>query len=399
MVLADGTVRSPSSPGGRWSCPSIPPCEANQEGCRNPGALRLRPCFNDDPPLPHCNDLRALLLNQTSSAWPCKFERANAQVTGRSWTSCAAMLGLDNPRLWSDSNVLNGMSFMFNNNIPREAVVVGGGRDPAPVVVTGTRDLAGAALCAFSFGSGYICPDFAGCEQPGLTNTALAATAIGALPHLAGEAGAGTTHFLMQWETAAAAAELLGLDRESFVGNANLSSSCTAHSAGEVCVWKVGDGGTYLGTNDVYRIIAGKISELGISKLVQLAAPDHLPRVYRTGLRYLLDTQDRVTLYPAMIPYTHNFPVSSQAAIVNLYAGGPFLQGPNYGLYPDNPQPWVRNRVVFRLYEFMAYVWGGGSGIYHVPTREAPSLPAAGRLHKVGTRSAGRRLAHGNMTA
>ena len=236
--------------------------------------------------------------------------------------------------------------------------------------VGGPKDLSGAALASFSFGSGAICPNFAGCDQPGLTNSAIAATAIHALPKLA---AGGTTHLMMQWETARAAADILGLATSSFEGDKgpddypSLAKSCTQWSTGEVCVWKVGDGGAYLGTSDVYSIMADKLAELGTSKLVQLAAPDHLPRVYRTGLYYLKDSPNEITLYPALIPYTHNYPATAHAALINLYEGSPFLIGPSYGLYSDNAQEWVRNRQIFRLYELFTHTWGGASNLKHVP--------------------------------
>ena len=110
------------------------------------------------------------------------------------------------------------------------------------MAVGGPKDLSGAALASFSFGSGAICPNFAGCDQPGLTNSAIAATAIHALPKLA---AGGTTHLMMQWETARAAADILGLATSSFEGDKgpddypSLAKSCTQWSTGEVCVWKV----------------------------------------------------------------------------------------------------------------------------------------------------------------
>ena len=113
--------------------------------------------------------------------------------------------------------------------------------------------------------------------------------------------------------------------------------------------------------------MADKLAELGTSKLVQLAAPDHLPRVYRTGLYYLKDSPNEITLYPALIPYTHNYPATAHAALINLYEGSPFLIGPSYGLYSDNAQEWVRNRQIFRLYELFTHTWGGASNLKHVP--------------------------------
>merc|ERR1712137_136268 len=106
---------------------------------------------------------------------------------------------------------------------------------------------------------------------------------------------------------------------------------------------------------------------LGITKLVQLAAPDHLPRVHRTGLKLLADISQELILYPALIPFDLNYPVTAGAALINLYADSPFLQGNDFGLFADNPQAWVRNRQLFRWYELMCYAFGGGSSLAHVP--------------------------------
>ena len=56
-----------------------------------------------------------------------------------------------------------------------------------------------------------------------------------------------------------------------------------------------------------------------------------MPRVYRTGLYYLKDSPNEIMLYPALIPYTHNYPATAHAALINLYEGSPFL-------YSDNAQ-------------------------------------------------------------
>lgn len=368
------------SPRARWHCPQHPPCEVNQHNCFQPAANRIWPCLTRHAHPETCADFRKIVLNQTSSTFPCDFVVANAAISGKMWTTCAAVLGLDDPRLWNNRNILSSLSFMFDNNVPASATALGSGEARA-VPVNGPEDLKGAALAAFSFGSGYVCPDFRTCEQPGLTNTALASVAIRSLQSL-GERTS-TAHFFLQWETAAAAANLLGLNRESFA-EGNLSKKCCPRGDAEVCVWKVGDGGSYLDTRDVYDIMKSGLVTLGITKLVQLAVPDHLPRVYRTGLKLLADISHELILYPALIPFDLNYPVTAGAALINLYADSPFLQGNDFGLFADNPQGWVRNRQLFRWYELMCYAFGGGSSLAHVPKLQvgSPAILSASQLRQ-----------------
>lgn len=376
---------------GRWECPEKLPCAGDEaDKCKEFANVhakrRITSCFTftDDAPPGDCLDLHEVVTKLTGDAYPCDFGNANAQISGKRWTTCAAALGLDNPKLWNDGNILSALSFMFNNNIPAEAVSLGWGQDPASVML-GERPLEGlkgAAVLGFSMGSGKLCKNFKQCEQPGLTNTALAATAIQALQHLMVKDE--TTHLLLQWETAAAAAALLGLKREDFENEEKdghyLSKKCTKRLIGQVCIWRVGDlpykGYPYVSTDDVYDIAKAKLAQLKAKRLVLLAVPDHLPRVYRLSLKQFNRHEQRITVYPALIPYDHNYPISASASLVNLFEGSPFLQGNNFGLFPDNEQCWVRNRQIFRIYEIGAYASGPNRGkgeliFAHLPT-EAP---------------------------
>merc|ERR1712137_6262 len=360
-VALNGSVLSRSN---RWTCPSSAPCEANQRDCEVPASTRIRPCFKDSPPEHHCADYQKIVLHHTNDSFPCHFEHANAVIPGKAWTACAKSLGLDDRSLWNDRNILSAMSFMFDNDIPATATAVGGNTEATAVPVTGSDDLRGAAIAGFSFGSGYVCPNFSACEQPGLTNTALASVAIRSVQHTADRDGRGKTNLFLQWEVAAAAASLLGIPRTEFTGSGCV---CRSHGLGEVCVWKVGDGGAYLGTADIWSTLASELPKLKITKLVHLAAPDHLPRVYRTGLKMLQTSSIRITLLPAMIPFNLNYPVTAGAALINVYENSPFMQE-SFGLSQDNPQDWVRNRMLFRLYELQCYADHGGAGYAHLPT-------------------------------
>ena len=314
-------------------------------------------------------DFSALLNEYTSDTAPCNFANVNS-VTASEWTDCAQQLGLSPSVLAAQApEIQQGLDHLFDVGYGPWATGVQASPNAALVKVpaTGPEQLECGIGLGFSFGVGYDCQHFASCTQPGLTNHALAAAMLRSAGVLGCRSADGQEQLTVigQWEVTVALAEQLGVDRLAVDTSVRHPSFATRYGGRLISVYVVGNPvatpGAYISTDGVATQMSDLIASAGKHTLALFAHPDHLPRVYRSSIANFHGQID-ATLFPALIPYSLNWPVTSSGAIINLFAGSAVMRGPAFGMFPDSAQAWVRDRSIFRLYELFTYPEGGAKG-------------------------------------
>eukprot|EP01051_Picozoa_sp_SAG22_P018348 SAG22_NODE_3064_length_1970_cov_1.613576_1_plen_456_part_10 len=181
------------------------------------------------------------------------------------------------------------------------------------------------AFAGFSFGVGYDCQHFADCSQPGLTNHVLAASMLGSRDTLGCSGGGGGSGggdedviLIAQWEVTVALATLLRVDRSTVDTSQRHPSFSVSYGGRRVTVYIVGNPlrtvGAYISTDGVAEQMVDIIGTSGRASLAVFAHPEHLPRVYRSSISNF-DGHVDATIFPAIIPYSLNYPVDSRAAV------------------------------------------------------------------------------------
>jgi hypothetical protein len=140
---------------------------------------------------------------------------------------------------------------------------------------------------------------------------------------------------IAQWEVTVALALQLGVDRGSVDTTVQHPSFTAAYGHRSITVYIVGNPlatpGAYISTDGVAEQMSDIISSSGKHTLALFAHPEHLPRVYRSSIANFHGNVD-ATIFPAMIPYTLNWPVVGSGAIINLFADSAMMSGPNFGM-------------------------------------------------------------------
>ena len=147
---------------------------------------------------------------------------------------------------------------------------------------------------------------------------------------------------IAQWEVTVALASQRGVDPQNVDTSIRHPSFRARYGSHRVTVYIVGNPlqevGAYISTDGVAAQMADIIGSSGRSVLTLFAHPEHLPRVYRSSIGNFNGQGFAATIFPAMIPFSLNYPVLSNGAVINLYEGSAFLRGPNYGMWPDSAQ-------------------------------------------------------------
>ena len=119
-------------------------------------------------------------------------------------------------------------------------------------------------------------------------------------------------------EVSTALALQLGVDRNSVDTAVQHPFFAASYGDLDITVYIVGNPlatpGAYISTDDVAGQMSDIIASSGKHTLVLFAHPDHLPRVYRSSIANFHGMVD-ATIFPAMIPYSLNWPVVSNGAI------------------------------------------------------------------------------------